>query len=568
MASTSTQGLPHNFILTPQQQSLLYRALTSNQPANGSPPTNALSVSPTALNQNGPSKADSVQESPYQDYDYDFGSGPDSSFDFDFANVPRDSNDSSKVTSPENDSAEKRSYPDEDEGDREENGNKRRESEGKVPKKPGRKPLTNEPSSKRKAQNRAAQRAFRERKEQHLKDLETKVKELEEASATTNNENSQLRAQVEKMTMELNEYKKRVAVAPTPRLSSGTSPKHHQHEVFGAGLVNTMNDVNFQFEFPKFGLLPGPSEVTSPTTGSKAPKRTTSTSSTTANGYAGQSSPSTQDQATPSSTKSRENSTSQPKDATSKYSSNSNQSPYEVGGNASRTSLDSASYSIGGTASTSPSSSHSNGGPSSSCGTSPEPFTQSPLGFKPVDTLTTIGEEQPALAVDNGNHVGGFGSFDFSNFDWLANQNGGQFDPQLFGDYREPQDNILANTTFDDSFFNDAFDADFITPYNMAPSPKVPKKNICAEIDARKEDEDTIVTTENGKLMTCTNIWEKLQNCPKVQSGDIDLDGLCSDLQKKAKCGGTGAVVDETDFKAVMKKHLGGDESQCPGNGN
>jgi len=181
--------------------------------------------------------------------------------------------------------------------------------------------------------------------------------------------------------------------------------------------------------------------------------------------------------------------------------------------------------------------------------------------------------------------MGAFGSFDFSNFDWLANQNGGQFDPQLFGDYREPQDNILANTTFDDSFFNDAFDADFITPYNMAPSPKVPKKNICAEIDARKEEEDTIVATENGKLLTCTNIWlvtptamprrhdeskltgnrEQLQNCPKVQAGDIDLDGLCSDLQKKAKCGGTGAVVDEIDFKAVMKKHLGVN-AQCPGN--
>lgn len=230
------------------------------------------------------------------------------------------------------------------------------------------------------------------------------MKELEDASATTNNENSQLRAQVEKMTMELNEYKKRLAAAPAPRLSSGPSPQQHlQRGVFGAGLVNTTNDVNFQFEFPRFGLLAGPSEGASPTSGGKAPKRATSASSATANGLAGQSSP-PQDQATPSSAKSRENSTSQAKDATSKYSGMSNQSPYEVGGNASRTSLDSTNFSIGGTASTSPSSSsHSNGGPSSSCGTSPEPFTQSPLGFKPVDTLTTIGEEHPALAIDNGN---------------------------------------------------------------------------------------------------------------------------------------------------------------------
>ncbi len=93
---------------------------------------------------------------------------------------------------------------------------------------------------------------------------------------------------------------------------------------------------------------------------------------------------------------------------------------------------------------------------------------------------------------------------DFSNFDWLSQQNGGQFDPQLFGEYREPQENVLANTTFDDSFFNDAFDVDFTTPFNVAPSPK---KNLIAEIDARKESEDTIITGQNGKLLTCTNIW-------------------------------------------------------------
>ncbi|CAG8763632.1 6847_t:CDS:2, partial [Acaulospora morrowiae] len=50
-------------------------------------------------------------------------------------------------------------------------------------KKPGRKPLTNTPSSKRKAQNRAAQRAFRERKERYVKELETKIEELESLSA-------------------------------------------------------------------------------------------------------------------------------------------------------------------------------------------------------------------------------------------------------------------------------------------------------------------------------------------------------------------------------------------------
>jgi AP-1-like factor len=67
-----------------------------------------------------------------------------------------------------------------------------------------------------------------------------------------------------------------------------------------------------------------------------------------------------------------------------------------------------------------------------------------------------------------------------------------------------------------------------------------------------------------GALGDVTNIADRehLQGCPKVQSGDLDLDGLCSDLQKKAKCGGSGAVVDEQDFKAVMTKYLGG--TGCP----
>lgn len=98
---------------------------------------------------------------------------------------------------------------------------------------------------------------------------------------------------------------------------------------------------------------------------------------------------------------------------------------------------------------------------------------------------------------------------DFSSLDWLSQQNGGQFDPQLFGDYREPQDNILASATFDDSFFNDAFDVDFTTPYNVPSASNnnnnAHKKNLIAEIDDRKESEDTILP--NGKLLTCNNIW-------------------------------------------------------------
>ena len=68
-------------------------------------------------------------------------------------------------------------------------------------------------------------------------------------------------------------------------------------------------------------------------------------------------------------------------------------------------------------------------------------------------------------------------------------------------------------------------------------------------------------TTVEIKLALANILYrEKLQNCPKVQNGDFDLDGLCADLQKKAKCSGHGAVVDEKDFKVVMTKYLGKDK--------
>ncbi|KAG3184367.1 hypothetical protein PC129_g25306, partial [Phytophthora cactorum] len=145
--------------------------------------------------------------------------------------------------STENEGNEKLSHPD-DEDDEDSPGNdpKRRESTDKVPKKPGRKPLTSEPSSKRKAQNRAAQRAFRERKERHLKDLETKVEELEKASEAAKHENSMLRAKVDRMTSELHQYKQRVSVI-------GNSKAIPREKVpFGNDAVNNLSDVNFQFE--------------------------------------------------------------------------------------------------------------------------------------------------------------------------------------------------------------------------------------------------------------------------------------------------------------------------------
>jgi len=67
--------------------------------------------------------------------------------------------------------------------------------------------------SRRKAQNRAAQRAFRERKERHVKDLEAKLAALQKDSASVAEENERLKLQLQKAATE-NEILKATAAHP------------------------------------------------------------------------------------------------------------------------------------------------------------------------------------------------------------------------------------------------------------------------------------------------------------------------------------------------------------------
>jgi AP-1-like factor len=91
--------------------------------------------------------------------------------------------------------------------------------------------------------------------------LETKVEDLQKASESANHENSILRAQIEKMSTELKDYKKTVSIggAGVARSSSLNSklPPYLSGQGLG-GAASNPNDVNFSFDFPRFGRLPGP----------------------------------------------------------------------------------------------------------------------------------------------------------------------------------------------------------------------------------------------------------------------------------------------------------------------
>ncbi|SCU95067.1 LADA_0G13234g1_1 [Lachancea dasiensis] len=73
--------------------------------------------------------------------------------------------------------------------------------------KPGRKPLDSEAKNKRTAQNRAAQRAFRERKEKKMRELEDKVQQLEKVQEQNEMESGFLRTQLQQLIAEVQKYR-------------------------------------------------------------------------------------------------------------------------------------------------------------------------------------------------------------------------------------------------------------------------------------------------------------------------------------------------------------------------
>lgn len=43
-----------------------------------------------------------------------------------------------------------------------------------------------------------------------------------------------------------------------------------------------------------------------------------------------------------------------------------------------------------------------------------------------------------------------------------------------------------------------------------------------------------------------------MQQSEKAQSGEVDMDNLCSQLKSKAKCSGSGAVIEQGDVDAIL----------------
>ena len=366
------------------------------------------------------------------------------------------------------------------------------------------------------------------------------MEELQKTSDNANQENGLLRAQVERLQVELREYRKRLSWMTSSNGLSAMSAIPSAHSQGAYGLQNS----EFLFDFPKFGDLPGShlfngqSNKNDQTQNRNQPSRAPGVLARDALGGIS---------AAPTVKSTTNTDTTGPGSVNSYYAGSAGTTPSSV--HSSRTTYNSyktasASHREASTSDSPSSSSDSHQSQLlSSNGTSPEPSLSSPLQTKPSDNINACeihgsnGEEsfcaKLGMACGNINNPIPAArdeskpksvSSDQSEtapaqdqvaFDWLAHQNGGQFDPVLFGDWREPQDAVLSQDF--GSFFNDAFPlpdlgspSHNITEVSTQPNQQPPKKDLIAQIDSKLEEE-VVPGEDKTQMLTCTKIWYVLR---------------------------------------------------------
>lgn len=440
--------------------------------------------------------------------------------------------------------------------------------------------------------------------------------ELTKAKEADTRENGILKAQVERLQVELREYRQRLSLngnASTRSPPLGASRSQHRSSSGGSG--------NFQFDFPKFGALPGSQLSGQGQNGSATPPSTNQSPIANSNGYGV---PQSQ-QATRQNSQARSNSP-QPTNSTSSglrtsagqnnfqsYSNGNNmrgfsntlpqmnnsngsgdpfgdlfspsimktashtgnqdgnyftsQQPVKCNNASNDSGTDSTSglsrvfqFNSGSNASDSNSPSASsqsqwNGANNSSCGTSPEPSHNGPAeNKKSMDKISSKISPPQAQSQQYNNNAIQANNINFATVNTNTDLNVpslDSFDPVLFGDYRENQDNMFGGNEFGNGFFDDALNPysgalDYASPSNLfgilqSPQPAqqdlnpsqtvptsetAPSKNLMAEIEKTRnggDDDYGLPATqpskkeEPGKLISCNKIWNQLQSNPDFQ---------------------------------------------------
>lgn len=427
----------------------------------------------------------------------------------------------------------------------------------KIHTKPGRKPIETEPKSKRTAQNRAAQRAYRERKEKKMKDLEDKVLLLEEQNVRASTESDFLKAQVDMLKHELARYRGKTDISDlNPNLLS-TLPKGNNASISSESNKSNSVSADFPWSENTFDLSPG----------------------------------------------------------VEKYNANNNKDfplPDLVGGSSSSTSplndniLVSPDSGVSLSSGSNPPTAY-NPTPefykfeeevdpfcnklSEACGTKTDPV---PKDLKASYSSPFASKATPGNTADYANDAffNGRGTFDFdlttNNTDPLSFLNDKNFDVSLaFSEdlgsrniataekledpmafltteesaYDPLKDEINVDFNFNDFVKSSISGTDSSRNTEVSYSPEANLKDFAHRTPAtdtseythtsgKKDAQETVPAPE--KSLKCSEIWERITNHPKYT--EIDIDGLCLELKSKAKCSERGVVVNATDVNQLLEQ--------------
>ncbi|KAG5363775.1 AP-1-like transcription factor YAP1 [Yarrowia sp. B02] len=413
------------------------------------------------------------------------------------------------------------------------------EADPKKPRKPGRKPETTIPASKRKAQNRAAQRAFRERKEKHLRDLETKISQLEGETAAKNSENEFLRFQVQRLQNELKLYREKPAQtaavsAPIPEMSA--KPFTFEFPTYNVPKPTDLEREQreqLQREQIRGYLQRKPSSVASDTTSPVSGGSCNQSPCTNPSAYT-----SPQEKPLVGATMAAMGGTPDPHavDFCAELS--------KACVNKAELLQKSQSPAL---ANCAPGVNNQSGSTLNNQNASQSSGTPTSAGQPPVSTPTSAPQLSASVATASSDLPGSDFLFDMPfDMDFMA--------------YRDPvsethlEDFSLPELTTETSMF-DPLEGDVVPGKplttmqatgsgvnNGMGSGKVP--------EVKKEEEDLMLFSKPKTLMNCTAVWDRITSHPKF--GDIDIEGLCSELRNKAKCSESGVVLTELDVDGVL----------------
>ncbi|KAF9202911.1 DNA-binding transcription factor yap1 [Haplosporangium sp. Z 27] len=484
--------------------------------------------------------------------------------------------------------------------------------EGKpAPKKAGRKPLTTEPTNKRKAQNRAAQRAFRDRKERYVKSLEDRIKELEELNPGKTDsklaeENMNLKVLVQKLETENYFLKEQAFTFDFPITQPGLYSLNKAAQDNNPNTTHSQGSSNSDQSSQSLSSQTTDSINTNnlPTPAQHKPFSAGSVAKPLAYNQLPWSPPSSVGDSVPNSPLDTDRSTPEQETSTqSSHSDNAGVVPRFRNSSPEEASLFSSI--LDGTGNTASVSAGTNAHKPiqhnkdsfayngigqlghldhiNPVGHFDQSSTLSMSSASPATTLAGLSEHSPSPTLEDLVNTPLFGTHSNGSLHFTPTTSSLSMPPMtfeqtqaLFTDFRDPSDPRDFFASFEDPieapFTDDAIDGLFqdqlidygafsnlsgtptpsvSTSVPTAPAAPAAKTDDCA--DSLNDKKHWLPPLGEGeKAIPCPQVWQHIAKHPNFD--DADIDELCAELKSKAKCSGHGPVISLSDVDNLMNK--------------